>query len=166
MKKSLAYISALMLTLFLPFMAFAQATTPVVVADPNSDFFTQLTTFIAQWGGLSSMAKVAGGCLLLIALLKTSFLSNVWQKVPALIQTLTAPILGILAGLIAQGGTMTWATASAYALSGAGAVFLHEILDGVKTIPGLGAIYVTIITLAEGLLGGASVPPASSSPTK
>lgn len=122
-----------------------------VVGQPDVDFITQLLTFIKDYGGLSEMLKIGGYILLFIALIKTSIVAPMWAKLPELVKTLVAPLLGLGAALFTQGGDITWASALAFMASGAGAVFVHEFLDGLKTIPGLGSVYVTIIDLLSKL---------------
>lgn len=122
-----------------------------VVADPNADFFSQLVVLIQGFGGFSWMAKVAGGCLLIIAATKTSFLAPMWAKLPALVQTLAAPVLALIAGVVSMGSSLSLPAVLAYVVSGAGAVVMHEILDGVKGIPGIGSVYLAIISVLEGL---------------
>lgn len=131
--------------------AFAQGTAGNA-GTPDLDFLGQVMQFISNYGGMPTMLKVSGGILLIIALLKTSFIAPMWAKAPDLVKTIVAPLLGLAGALISQGSSLTWASAFAFATAGMGAVFLHEILDGVKTIPGLGAIYVTIIGLIEAAL--------------
>lgn len=131
-----------------------------VTINPDTTFLTQVLQFIQQFGGLGWMAKVSTICLLIVAASKTSFIAPLWAKLPAIVQTLSAPILALIGGIISQGTTLTWASALAYVGAGAGAVILHEVLDGLKTVPGIGAAYVSIINLIEGFLGGGSSAPA------
>lgn len=139
-----------MSVLMWPVMAMAQeAGNPA-----DSDFFNQVLGYIGQFGGLSWMAKIAGICLLIIAATKTSFLSKYWQALPNIVQTLGAPLLALLGGFLSMGSQLSFAAAFAYAFAGGGAVIMHELLDGLKTIPGIGSIYVTIINIVESMLGG------------
>ncbi len=156
---SLELLSLLMLTMFMSlysFAAFTQTAVPPVVLAP-SDFFAQVLAAIQGFGGLSTMLKISTVIMLIIASMKVSFLNtNVWSKLGSA-QVWVAPVLGLIGGALSLGTGATPVSAAsifAYVTAGAGAVFLHEILDSVKAIPGIGAIYVTIINLVEGALGG------------
>ena len=120
------------------------------------DFITQVLSVIKSMGGSSMMVKISAIIMLIIASMKVSFLNQfVWSKLGKF-QIWVAPILGLLAGILdlAGGGTLSMPKVFAYLAAGAGAVFLHEILDLVKAIPGLGSAYVAVINLIEGALGG------------
>jgi hypothetical protein len=157
--KKLTLMVGLMFTFLFTFFAFS-AIAQVVAINPDQTFLAQVLGLIGTFGGLSWVAKVSSICLVIVALTKTSFIAPLWAKLPPLLQTLAAPILGLIGGLIGQ-GSLTWASALAYVTAGAGAIVLHEILDGIKGIPGIGATYVAIITLIEGFLGG----PGPTAPT-
>ena len=156
-----SFLTTMLITLFFTTMfvtsyAFAQD----VVAP--QDFLAQVLQVIKDFGGLSMMAKIASIVMIVISSMKVSFLSPYWAKLGNL-QAWLAPVLGLVAGLlmVASGsGSLTWASAMAYALSGAGAIMLHNLLDLVKAIPGLGPIYVSVIDIIESRLGG----PAASAP--
>lgn len=172
MNKSLALAVAFIIFSLAPLAALADTVAspspnPVitqVLTDSNAASLDS-TVFVADaisafkaFGGLSGMTKVALVILLIIASMKVSFLNSVWAKLGK-IQIWIAPALGLIAGAfllpsISLGGLFTYVSA------GAGAVFLHEILDLVKLIPGLGTIYVSIINIVEGALGGGSQPSA------
>jgi hypothetical protein len=136
-----------------------------------ADFLSQVTDTITALGGMSTMMKISAIIVLVIASMKVSGLSSLWAKLGEA-QVWVAPILGLIAGVLglgAGGVPVTWKLIAAYVLAGGGAVFLHEILDSVKAIPGLGPVYVKAIELAEKALGGAQVPtmaPAASDDKK
>lgn len=144
---------------FLGAYAFADAT----VVDP-SDFLTQVLSVIQKFGGLSWMMKVSAVTLLLISSMKVSFLKTlIWDKLGEA-QAWIAPILGLIAGIMGLGAggiAVTGASIFAYVMSAGGAVIFHELLDSVKAIPGLGAVYVSMISFVESLLGGGTPPPAA-----
>lgn len=121
------------------------------------DFFAQVLEFIKSFGGLPQMAKIAGAILLILASFKVSFLNDlIWSKLGSF-KVWAAPILGLAAGILgigAGGQPITGAAIFAYVTAGAGAVILHELLDTIKAIPGIGQIWVTVINLIEGMLGG------------
>lgn len=157
----LSLFMATVFTVLYAFSAFAQTAPPPVVVAP-ADFLTQVLQYIQSWGGLSMFLKVAGAITLIVASMKVTYLNTlIWSKLGAA-KVYVAPVLGLVAGVLGignGGAAITAASVFAYVSAGAGAVFLHEILDSVKAIPGIGAIYVTIINILEGALGG----PASKS---
>lgn len=129
------------------------------------DFFAQVVQAVQNMGGLTMMGKISVAIVLVIATMKVTFLNRIiWSKLGTA-QVYVAPILGLLAGVLSlgsPGAAVTAASIFAYLTAGAGAVFLHEILDSMKGLPGLGAIYITIINLVETALGG----PANEPPQK
>lgn len=129
------------------------ADTPV---DPAS-FLGQVLDFIKGFGGLSWFGKLSGILLIVVASMKVSFLNDlIWSKLGAL-QAWLAPLLGLLTGivsLLAGGQPITLAALTAYLAAGAGAVALHQLLDTLKVVPGLGSVWVSIINVIESALGG------------
>lgn len=137
------------------------AVTAAPVAPPEVqpvDFLGQVFDFVKKFGGLTGVAKVTGLVLLLIASMKVTVLNQwIWQKLGEA-QALVAPGLGVLAGLLGlfnAGQPVTWPSVFTYLVAGGGAIFVHEILDALKALPGLGAVYVSIIDLISKSLGGA-----------
>lgn len=125
------------------------------------DFLTQVIEVIKNIGGVTTLLKISLVVTLLISSMKVTFLNDlIWSKLGAF-KVYAAPILALIVGICsigANGSPMSWALVFAYLTAGGGAVFLHEILDTIKAIPGLGPIYVTIINLISGLLGGKQEP--------
>lgn len=121
-------------------------------------FLLQLMDAIKQMGGLGTMAVIASVLTLLISSMKVSALAKyTWEKLPELAKALAAPVLALMLGVVMlgmDGKTLNLASAAAYLFAGAGAVFLHQILDGLKTIPGLGKGMQVVIDLLEAALGG------------
>lgn len=130
--------------------------------DPTTDFLTQMLDLFKNFGGLAWYAKVSGVIMLVVASMKVSFLNNlIWSKLGAL-QTWLAPALGLVAGIVslASGGQpITLAAIMLYVSTGVGAIGLHELLDTVKAIPGLGALWVSVINVIESALGGPASQP-------
>lgn len=149
----LTLLSVFIGMLVTPLISFAQDAAVLAPAD----FLSQVIEAVKAFGGLSQMAKISSIVLVLVASMKVSFLNELlWSKLGKL-QVYVAPVLGLVAGILSLMGTgqpLTLAAAFAYLSAGAGAVFLHEILDSLKGLPGLGSIYVTIINLISGALGG------------
>lgn len=120
------------------------------------DFLNQVLSAIQGFGGLSFMLKVSAIITLIIASMKVSALNQLlWSKLGSF-QAWLAPILGLIAGILSLGseGPLSLAKVFAYMAAGSGAILLHELLDTVKAIPGLGAVYVAIINLIEGSIIG------------
>jgi len=146
------YLTGLFVVLF-SVLCFAQATdTPVAPAD----FLVQVIQFIQQSGGMTWFAKVAGIIMLVVGSMKVTVLNQwIWSKLGSL-QVWLAPALGLIGGYLTSlttGTPVNFASLMAFLAAGVGATYLHEILDLVKAIPGLGAIYVSIINAIENLPG-------------
>lgn len=120
----------------------------------NQEFIAQVVAVIKAMGGMPVMLKISSVIMLIVASMKVSVLSPVWAKLGKA-QIWVAPVLGLLAGLldVAGGGEMSLAKALAYVAAGAGAIHLHEILDLIKKIPGLGAVYISAIDIIASFLG-------------
>lgn len=135
----------------------APSVAPNVMLNPQSDaFLAQVIDTVKQWGGLKILLRIAAIIALLIASMKVSIVNKyVWSKLGAF-QVYMAPLLGLIGGVLSIGvsGPVTLASVFTYVSAGAGAVFLHEILDSVKAIPKLGDMYVSLINLIESALGG------------
>ncbi len=144
-------LSLFMLFTFVMSYAFAESS----VTAPQ-DFLAQVLKAIAEFGGLPTVLKIASIITLIVGSMKVSVLNEMlWSKLGAA-KVYVAPVLGLIAGILGLGsnGPITAASVFAYVASGAGAVILHEILDSIKAIPGLGEVYISIINLIESFLGG------------
>lgn len=134
-------------------IAFAEDNIPQPV-DTIEGFFSQTLTFIKQFGGLPWVLKIAGISAILISTLKVSAIRELtWDKLENA-KVWAAPILGLIFGVLSLGTDLTLASALAYISAGAGAIILHELLDSIKAIPGIGSIWVSIINVIQSLLGG------------
>lgn len=125
----------------------------------TDQFIADAITAVGQFGqaGMPVGLKIALITLMIIALMKVSVLSSFWAKLGNF-QAILSPILAIAIGYIfySNGAPFQWSTTLAFFASGVGATGLHEVLDMIKAIPGLGSAYVSIINLIEGALGGSS----------
>jgi hypothetical protein len=137
--------------------SFAQEPAPAATPAPapvvdDKAFFVSVLDAIQKFGGLSWMAQVAMVLGLLLASMKVSFLRPIWDKLGDA-KAWAAPLLGLLYGVVSLkiSGDLTLAGAMAYFGAGAGAIILHELLDSLKSAPGIGHIYVGIIDLIEKL---------------
>lgn len=124
---------------------------------PVDQFLSQVLEFIKAFGGLSWMMKVAGIIMLVIATMKVSFIRQyVWDKL-GFAKAIVAPVLALAAGLLSM-PEFSWGGIVAWLFAGAGALVLHELLDALKGIPGIGGVWVTIIEFLSSVLGGSSAP--------
>ncbi len=119
-------------------------------------FLAQVVAVFQQFGGMSGALKIAAVVTLVIASMKVSFLNSlIWSKLGSA-QAFLAPVLGLVVGILGLAGhaPLSIAAVFAYLSAGAGAIILHELLDAIKGLPGLGAAYVSFINLIESFLGG------------
>jgi hypothetical protein len=133
----------------------------------TDSLISAVSTVIQSFGGLSWALKIACIVLLIIASMKVSFLSTFWAKLGKF-QAYAAPVLGLVLGILtlSVSGSVTLAGVLAYLAAGSGAILLHELLDTIKAIPGIGQVYVGIIDAVEGVLNtNASSSNISSSGT-
>lgn len=166
--KNISYICLIILTLLFSLPALAADPSPLpsavtaaqTVASQTTvqagDFATAVLQFVTTQGGIPWGLKIATIILLVIASMKVTALDNLfWDKLKTL-QVYLAPVLGLVSGvlILAAQGNLSLAGVMAYLGAGAGAVLLHELLDGIKGIPGLGSGYVSVITAIEQALGG------------
>lgn len=121
-----------------------------------AEFVAQVMRTSETIGDLPTMLKISAVITLLVSSLKvTAFRRLIWERLGAG-QVLVAPTLGLLAGLVGLGttGPVTLPIVLTYVMAGGGAVFLHELLDALKALPGLGAAYIRAIELIQRALGG------------
>lgn len=141
---------------------------PAVALVSGTDFFEQVFTLIKSFGGMSFVLKISGVITLIIASMKVSFLQTAWNKFGSFkvfVTPLLSLVLGVLAVLVT--GPFSWAAVGSYVFAGGGAVFLHEILDSLKSIPGISGLYLKLIGVATTMLGGntSQVTPSGSNPS-
>ncbi len=152
----IAYLSSSGIALAQPFMnpPFLDMTMTAPVPQ-TSNFLADVLANILTIGGWNILA-VSALITLIIALIKTSRQTNamIWTRLgPA--KVLVAPLLAIVTGVIGLGTggvPITGALVFTYLTAGAGAVLLHEMLDALKDMPGIGKPYLALIALAEDLL--------------
>jgi hypothetical protein len=139
----------LALVVCLPAMAVAQAAAPVSILDWLSQAMAVVKEFIG--GNITWQVKVAAVIALIISSMNVTVLNQwFWQKLGNF-QIWLAPALGLLAGLVNAMAGGSWSSILAYIVAGGGAVFIHEILELVKLIPGIGPTYIAIIDLIENM---------------
>lgn len=121
-------------------------------------FLAQVLQAVHDLGGLAWVGKIAVIVTLIVSSMKVSLLNDlIWSKLgPA--QVLLAPALGLVGGVLSLsiGGQLSLPAALAYMSAGAGAIILHQLLDSIKCYPGVGPLFVSLINLLEGILGGSA----------
>lgn len=119
--------------------------------DELSAILNQVIQFIGQWGDFSAQAKLANIVLIIVALWKTSFLRNLfWDKL-GVWKVVVAPALGVLGAFLAI-EPFTWSAVWTGLQGGLLAVAVHQLLEVVKVLPGIGSVYVGIIDFIAKLL--------------
>lgn len=114
-------------------------------------FLQQVLKFIADFGGLSEMAKISGILLILVESMKVSPLSGVWAKLGNY-KVLVGPVLSLAAGLVML-KPVTAEGVLAYLLMGAGAAILHDLLNALKGLPGVSLLVQKIVDVILSLVG-------------
>lgn len=135
--------------LFLSVAAFASD-----LADyPADKFFGDIFETVKAFGGMPWTLKIAAIVTLVISSMKVSFVRPLWDKL-GWAKGIVWAVLSVLVGIVtlSSGGNLTFAGVAAYLFAGAGAVILHELLDSLKGIPGVGGVYLSIIEFAQKLL--------------
>ena len=119
---------------------------------PIGDFLSQVMATLQSLGGLSFALKMSAIILLVLASMKVSILRPFWDKLGSF-KALAAPFLSLVSGVIilSTQGQLTFPAVIAYLFAGSGALVMHELLDAVKAIPGIGGMYVAIIDFIQGL---------------
>jgi hypothetical protein len=82
--------------------------------------------------------------------MKVSFIRPLWDKL-GWGKALVAPVLGIAGGLLSI-QEFSFQAIIAYMFAGAGAIVLHQMLDGLKGIPGIGGWFVSVVEFLQKLL--------------
>lgn len=124
------------------------------------DFIALVFETVKGAGGLSTLPLLSAIITILVSSLKVAPITRLlWSKL-GWAQVLVAPLLGLAAGILglgAAGAPITLPLVFAYVTAGAGAVFLHELLDGLKGAPALGPVYRALVAWVEALLAPKAV---------
>jgi hypothetical protein len=142
---------------FFPFLilltvvpAFAQtAATSVSLLDWVNQTIAVVQEFIAR--NVSWQVEVMAVITLIISSMKVTVLNQwFWSKLGTL-QDWLAPALGLALGMtnVYMGGN--WQDVLAYVAAGAGAPYLHDLLDLIKVLPGIGPLWVDFIDVIENI---------------
>lgn len=161
MKYISLWLFAIMITLA-PVIGFADDPAPVVEATtavaevaavevPVSTIISQLMKVATDWKAFGWQAGLIALITLLLSTLKNSFLRTyLWDKLGPC-KVFAAPILSMLAIFIGM-GEFSWAGALVGITTGGGAIALHQMLDGVKKMPGVGSVALSMADLLGKLL--------------
>jgi hypothetical protein len=132
-------------------VAVAAAPAPVVEV-PITNIFQDALKAIGDWKALGWQAGIAGILTVLISTMKNSLLRGlIWDKLPTMAKLLVAPVLALLAFFLGL-GKLDGATILMAITTGAASVYIHQLLDAVKEIPGVGPKYQWLIDLLAKLL--------------
>ena len=146
----------------LPLAAWAQlVAAPAVPVVSDLDFLTQLFNAVKAFGGLGALGKLALVISLVIGSMRVTFLAPLWDKLPGAVKPWMAPLLAALVGFLSL-SKFDGATLLAFMMTGGGSVLLDNVLDGIKSIPGIGAGIVALINFLEALpvIGKGQAPKA------
>lgn len=153
----------LWVVLLLPLFAFAQEVAqPVVNAaaaampaptEPDlGSIFQQVLSMFQTWKAMGWQAGLAALMTVLLSTMKNSLLRAwLWDKIPASVKVLVAPILGILIFALGMGkfdGQVFWAGIT----TGVASVYLHQLLDALKEAPYIGEKVKAVIAWLASLL--------------
>jgi hypothetical protein len=159
MKKLLWFLP---LVLLVPLFAYAQAADPVPVTDWLGQLLTTVKDFLSS--SMTWQVKLAALIALIVSSMNVTLLKSwVWDKLGNF-KIWLAPALGLVAGVLNALNGGSWGDVWQYVAAGGGAVFVHEILDLVKLIPGIGSMWINLINMIENIpvIGAQS----GKSPTK
>lgn len=131
------------------------------------DALADVVMAVQQMGGLQGWLKIMCGILIFVAICKVSadgkvpLLSSIWPafgKFGAILPLILSLIVGLVS--LGSGGSISFAGVMTFlAAGGGGSIALHQLLDMIKEIPGLGSVYVSAINILEGALGGGDSAP-------
>jgi len=130
----------------MPIVAFAEE------AEVGFDVLAgMLLKIVTDWKTLGWSAGVVALLTLIVSTMKNSVLRGlIWDKL-GWAKVFVAPVLGIAMFLIGM-QSFSWGAVLLGFTSGVGAIALHQLLDGLKAIPGLGSGFVKLIDFLGGLL--------------
>lgn len=120
--------------------AVAPAPVAAAVAEPGvAEIFQGLVKAFQDFQALGWQAGLAALIMVLISSMKNSLLRQfIWSKVPDWAKILVAPLLSLIAFGLAMGKDFSGAAFWAAVTTGIAAVYMHELLDGLKKAPFVG----------------------------
>lgn len=146
------------------FTAFALASTlpPALGELPTGEvkidaLLAKTLVLIQSYGGLSWMAKIAGAIYFIVALTKVSFLRPyLWEPFETKLgnyKWLFAPLLALIYGIF-NVDQFSWSALLAFVGTGLGATIISSVVDGFKTMPGVGSFMIIFLEVIQKILGG------------
>lgn len=117
---------------------------------PIDQFLNLVLEAVKNFGGIPWTLKIASILTLVLSTMKVSFMRPLWDKL-GWGKMLAAPILALAVGLLSL-QQFSFAGLVAYLFAGVGAIVLHQMLDGVKGIPGVGGVFLSIIEFVQKML--------------
>jgi len=130
-----------------------------MVGTSDAGFMGEIFALVKAWGGLSSAVKISSVITLIISSIKVSFFKPYWDKLKFKVngqeynvQVLFVPLLSIVIGVVGQ-GKISFNAMTAYIVMGAGAVYLHEILDVIKSLPIVSPIFQVVVSVIGFIFG-------------
>ena len=130
----------------------------IIVSEPTmslDQFLALVLEKMKGFGGIPWTLKIAAILMILLGTLKVSFARPVWDKLGPY-KALAAPVLSLLIGIVSLGANpnqmITGPGVVAYLFAGAGAIVLHELIDAIKSIPGIGPTYLNILVFMQTFL--------------
>lgn len=112
-------------------------------------FLTEAFSVVTTFGQISTHLKIIGILTLLISFFKVSSFNPLWHKL-GWAKTFLAPFLAFVLSVVsAINGPFNFHVFMNAMMIGFGSVGFHEMLDAIKTIPGLGPKWMLIINFVS-----------------
>lgn len=125
------------------------------------DYLAQTLDAIKAFGGLPWMGKVASICFIIVGSMKVSFLRGlIWDRLGSA-KAWVSVGLGLVGGILSL-DHVTVPAVLAYMGAGAGAIIIHQLLDLVKAMPGIGPFWIMVIDMIAKVTGGKTVEEVKS----
>lgn len=135
----------------------AAAVAPVAqaAAEPGiGEIFQGLVKAFADFKALGWQAGLAALIMVLISSMKNTLLRQwIWSKIPEWAKMLVAPLLSLIAFALAMGKDFSGAAFWAAVTTGVAAVYMHELLDGLKSAPFIGEKWKWLVDAIGTLFG-------------
>jgi len=147
--RSLKYLFVMIVSLLMSVMAFAQE----VVTEPEiSGLLADLVAAVGSWKEGGWILGLSAILTVVISSMKNSLLKElIWDKLKGF-KIFVAPLLSLIIIVISV-QPFTWKAFLLAMVTGAGAMALHAILDGVKELPFIGETWKKVIDVIGKLLG-------------
>jgi hypothetical protein len=111
-------------------------------------FISEILSTVGGWKGMPVQFILSGVLALVVSSLKVDFIrSLLWDRLGAA-KVLLAPVLSLLGALVVV-QPFTWETVWVALSTGAGAIALYEIVNGLKTLPFVSPLVSKVLDLAS-----------------